>query len=295
MRSKLRPEYYYRPQQNLIRLFSKPSGSPAQVRLAWGDSIWVHPEEMIGKKIWKRGVFDTSAAECLARLVEEGDVVYDVGANIGQMTCISSRRAGPRGKVVSFEPHPEIYPEHCKNAALWTGSAPITPVQRAISNQAGELALHIASDFAVDRGGSSLATAEGPATEGGRKVMVQVDVLDTYFADEPRVDVLKIDIEYHELEALQGAAQALAAGKIRVVLYESPHGYPTPVSDLLEGYGFTVFGVIAGFSGVQLVPGNEAKVPDYTISHNYIATRDAQRTAAKFAAQGWRVLKKGLK
>jgi len=294
MRSKLRPEYFFRPSQNLIRLMSTPKTSPALMRLAWGDQIWVETEDVIGKKIWKRGVFDTSAAECLARLVGAGDVVYDVGANIGQMTNISCRRAGPRGKVVAFEPHPDIYAELCKNADLWTGGGAIVPLQRAISNQAGELALHIGSDFKENRGASSLSTTEGPATEGGRKVMVQVDTLDTYFAEEPKVDVIKLDIEFHELEALQGASQALSEGKVREVLFESHCGYPSPVSTLLEGYGFTIFGVIAKFSGVSLVPGSEARVPDFVISHNYIATRDPKRTQAQFNGGGWLVLKKGL-
>jgi FkbM family methyltransferase len=40
----------------------------------------------------------------LSRLIREGDVVFDIGANIGQSACRYSKLAGSTGKVFSFEP-----------------------------------------------------------------------------------------------------------------------------------------------------------------------------------------------
>ena len=38
------------------------------------------------------------------KLIEEGDVVVDVGANIGYFTCLFGKRVGSSGMVHAFEP-----------------------------------------------------------------------------------------------------------------------------------------------------------------------------------------------
>ncbi len=46
-------------------------------------------------------------SEVLARLIDPGDTVVDAGANVGYMTVLAAAAAGPTGRVVAFEPHPE--------------------------------------------------------------------------------------------------------------------------------------------------------------------------------------------
>src|ERR1051326_2845902 len=85
------PEYLYRPSQVMLRLkrslLPRPSVS-ADVKLPWGVSLRVRPEEYIGSIIWHRGVFDLVVLEALSRLIEPGETALDIGANIGQMTTL---------------------------------------------------------------------------------------------------------------------------------------------------------------------------------------------------------------
>lgn len=45
-----------------------------------------------------------------ARLVRRGDVVLDIGANVGFYTLLAARLAGPHGRVLAFEPLPRTSP-----------------------------------------------------------------------------------------------------------------------------------------------------------------------------------------
>ena len=45
----------------------------------------------------------------IRKYINEGDTVWDVGANIGYFSLEFARSVGPKGKVLSFEPHPEIF------------------------------------------------------------------------------------------------------------------------------------------------------------------------------------------
>src|SRR4051812_940610 len=114
------PEYFYRPGQVLLKLKRTLHGryeAVEPVRMPWGAVIHICPGEHIGARIWHRGVFDLTVLEAIARLVDPGEVALDIGANIGQMSSLISRRLGPKGKLLSFEPHPKIFELLSRSAA----------------------------------------------------------------------------------------------------------------------------------------------------------------------------------
>ena len=53
-----------------------------------------------------------------AALIEPGDVVVDVGADIGALTVPLARAVGPAGRVLAFEPQPTVFQNLCANLAL---------------------------------------------------------------------------------------------------------------------------------------------------------------------------------
>src|SRR5579872_1276544 len=108
-----RPEYVLRPHQALRRLrrFRRPAQVKEVVELPWGALVIVHPRENVGSDIFHYGIFDRIVPEAIYRLAADGEWAMEVGANIGQNCSLMAYRTGPGGRVIAFEPHPEIFQE----------------------------------------------------------------------------------------------------------------------------------------------------------------------------------------
>jgi len=52
------------------------------------------------------GVYESAKQQAFARIVKPGDVVFDLGANVGFYTLLASRLVGKAGRVFAFEPSP---------------------------------------------------------------------------------------------------------------------------------------------------------------------------------------------
>ena len=132
-----------------------------------------------------------------------GDVVVDVGANVGGYAL---RAAVVADRVIAIEPEPSNFRQLVENVRL-NHFENVEPLQVAISNHAGSSALHLASDS----GRHSLeVTAWGQPT--GDNVSVQLLTLDEVITSKhiAHIDWLKVDVERHELAVLQGASKALS-------------------------------------------------------------------------------------
>ena len=70
-------------------------GGTVRTDLPWGSLIHVRPDDVIGAKVLKLGLFDLDVCETIARLAVAGDLLLDVGANIGQMTSLMAVCSGP--------------------------------------------------------------------------------------------------------------------------------------------------------------------------------------------------------
>ena len=124
-----KPEYVFRPSQIIRRLQREfqIARESEEVVLPWGLPIRVFPNETIGSCIWRTGVHDLVASEALWRLLDPGETAVDIGANIGYMTGLMARRAGPRGRVIALEPHPDIFAELQRNVGEWGRSPALRP------------------------------------------------------------------------------------------------------------------------------------------------------------------------
>jgi FkbM family methyltransferase len=285
MRLPSRPEYLWNPVQLIRRLQNKNISKPTLVKLAWGDSIWVHPNDYIGAYIRSRGIFDYHAAEMLARCIEPGDTCFDVGANSGQMSCLMARCAGSSGRVVAFEPHPEVHEDLVKNVALWRNSAyaEIQTEKIALSSEDGTAELKIKADFWENRGRSSLQAGN----QSESTIQVTTQKLDTYCENIPKIGVMKVDVEGHELAVFQGANSMLQSHAIRDIVFESNDGYPTLVSGFLKGYGYTILGVHSSVLGIELLSAKHAMSASDGHWTDFIATIDPERVTQRFRSRRW--------
>jgi len=287
-------EYVFRPRQALraVRRDRSTPGRYEVVTLPWGVPLRIRPADNIGRAIWRTGVYDLALTESILRLADPGEVAVDVGANIGAMTAAMGTAVGEGGRVSSFEPLPEVFDELNDNVARWSrtlGWTHVRTVSSALSNREGAARLQVPTGFAANRGTASLGTPG----EGHGAVTVPVTTLDAAMEGVERVDVLKIDVEGHELQVLEGARRLLEDGRIRDILFEEHAPYPSPVTDLLSSYGYEVRSLRKGLLGPRLLP---AGANHFDLSFelpNYLATRDPQRATERLASLGWRALRRG--
>ena len=138
--------------------------------------------------------------------LREGDVAVDVGANIGVLTFLAASIVGKTGRVIAVEPNPDNL-QLLYRGIVVNGFDNIEVLPHAASN--------VRSVFSLTGGTSNthLIGAREPQ-EGGH--FVQSIVLDDALADLPRLDFVKMDIEGHEPQALEGFARLI--GRHRPVL-----------------------------------------------------------------------------
>jgi FkbM family methyltransferase len=280
-----RPYYWYRPSQlaQRLRASEQPGGGLRLVRTAWGSQLYCWPDPL-GKAVARTGVYDLTVAETLARLADPGETAIDAGANVGLMSSLLARAVGPGGRVRSFEPHPLIFGTLARNVALWREQEDVNVVearQAAVSASVGTLPLTVDADmFARNKGTASLEHADGANATQVRTVR-----LDGEFSEA--IGVLKLDVEMHELAALQGAEALLSRHLIRDILFEEHELPPTPVTQLLEGHGYEVLSVRQGLSGPILCAPAEAYSKKLWDPPALLATADPARAKRRLRRRGW--------
>src|SRR6202011_457897 len=103
-----RPEYYFSVHSVIKKLFSRNGHGVINQKTPWGNKIEIDINETIGNSIYSTRIYDLALSETLWRLIEPGNFVLDIGANIGFTTSLCSYKAGVTGKVWAFEPNPLI-------------------------------------------------------------------------------------------------------------------------------------------------------------------------------------------
>jgi len=147
-----------------------------------------------------------SCGESVRPLIRPGDQVIDVGANMGYLTVMFARWVGPQGKVYSLEPVPEIF-----NVLRYTVQR--LKLDQVITHGVGASSKTGESFMEIPRyasGGENLYESrivELPDPANGlRHVPVHLSRLDDLLLSATsRIAFIKIDVEGHEFEVIQGA------------------------------------------------------------------------------------------
>lgn len=288
-----RPEYIFRPRQLYRRILrSSPPDSSSNIKffLPWGVPIQVcpGPGEVIGRSLSAMGIYDLVVTEVLWRLIDTGEIAIDVGASIGYMTSIMAKRVGASGKVWCFEPNPEVYQELSENIKTWQdlGWNQIYAQNLALSNQAGIGVLSIPQRNREEAALISPTEISSHNQVDLKTYTVSLATLDELVNTSTSIGVIKIDVEGHELEVLQGASKLISKQKIRDIIFEDHHGYPSPVSQFLENHNYTVFRIWKGFWKPLIEPPTKQRTHPWE-PPSYLATKDSSRAIERLKQQGW--------
>jgi FkbM family methyltransferase len=150
--------------------------------------------------------------------IRAGDVVLDVGANLGAYSLLFAQWAGPSGRVYAFEPAPETRLGLQRHVHLNQLASRITVRPEAVSG--GQ---PVVSFRASGLQGDNRILGEED-TAAAASIHVPATTIDAFCAANGlRPSFIKIDVEGAELDALRGGRETIAAGGDALHLYVEMH------------------------------------------------------------------------
>lgn len=160
------------------------------------------------------GTHEIQVQQAILRSIAEGDVVWDVGANIGFLSLVASRLVGDAGMVVAIEPDPTCAAA-VRRAVHINRLSNLTVVEAAASARSGTGELIVVADSLWSR----LSTV-GEHDQATHRISVRTVALDDLQAPAPTV--IKLDVEGAELDVLDGMQRLLS--ETRPILICEMHG-----------------------------------------------------------------------
>jgi FkbM family methyltransferase len=230
---------------------SQPAAAPkddsADINFAnvQGHLMFLHAKDnFISPCLAQHGIWEPFETEIVKREVKRGDVVLDVGANIGYYTLLLARLVGETGKVYAFEPDAANFALLEKNVRV-NRYQNVVLVNKAVSNKTDKVKLYICD---INMGDHRLFEFPG---QNRRAVEIETISLDEYFRDYTgKVDFIKMDIQGAEGAALEGMAGLLARfPQVKLLTEYSFHCLKSFGSDpeaylqRLQAYGFQLLNV----------------------------------------------------
>jgi FkbM family methyltransferase len=173
--------------------------------------------------------------------IHPGMVIYDVGANRGQMTMFFSRIVGPNGYVHSFEPAPVPFKSLERHVAI-NHLANVSIHQAIVSQAAGKASFTYFEDSPSEGRLTSLDNQPGQIHNStGTTLELPCITLDSIFQSSGRApDLLKIDVEGAGADVLAGARQLLDSSAPSIYMELHNKSEVQALRDELLPRGYTI-------------------------------------------------------
>jgi FkbM family methyltransferase len=187
--------------------------------------------------------------------LREGMTVFDVGANVGEISLLFSRFVETQGKVHAFEASSSMFDKLTQVCQL-AGRTQIVLNNKAVADNEGILKLHVYDDN--HSGWNSLA--DRPLDKYGIDIKpthieeVEAITIDGYCKENniSKIDLLKIDVEGAEYQVLLGARRMLESQSIRCCVFEfggttfDMGNDPNEIEAYLRQFGYQIRNVVKG-------------------------------------------------
>ncbi len=169
-------------------------------------------DRIIALLLWKFFALEGYEFKVMDEILKSGMTVLDVGANIGYHTCRISRIVGEDAKVYAFEPDPGNFRLLVKNIEA-NGCRNVEMIQKAVSDTAGFIKLFFCEEH---RGDHRIYDS------GDHRKTVEIEAvrLDDLFAEEQKIDVIKIDTQGAEYLVLKGMRKIIEKNQDIILISE---------------------------------------------------------------------------
>lgn len=232
LRAPMRVLYYY---------FTKPKGNIKNIYFCGIDARFYIPTPLELRMVetpFNSGMGDErKTLKKLLEIIEPGDVIYDIGANIGVQTVFMAKKTGVSGEVIAIEPELVSFRSLNANIAL-NALNNIKVIQTALGKDSSESQLY--SDRAT--GDCSLVNKRKAKPFQETTVIPGDALIKRYNLSLP--NIVEIDVEGYEYYVIEGLKDALSQEKCKLVFCEiHPSMLPKHIKaeqcvELLKSYGF---------------------------------------------------------
>lgn len=194
---------------------------PVELKIS-NSRIFVEYPSGVAALVNCMGVYDFNDMNLIKIILEQrGGTFFDGGANIGDYTLVASEI--PDALVVSFEPHPQIFPALVRNIQLNSRSN-VIPMNMALSDQ--DDTVFLTDEAEVSR------IVDDRNVNG---IRVQGRTMDS-ICRELKINplIVKLDVEGHERSVLMGFQAEMGSTELFII----EHGYRVEIKEIMESRGF---------------------------------------------------------
>ncbi len=182
-------------------------------------------------------------------LCQEAQTIFDIGANTG-LYSLMAKTINPNADVYAFEPVERVYDKLSYNNLL--NNYDIKCEKKAISNRDGSALIY---DQDTEHT-YSITVNKDTTTDGEKAIPIRIETvrLDTFIQQNniSRIDLLKIDVETHEVEVLEGLGKYIKAFEPTLLIEILDEDIAKGVSELLAGIDYMFFNIDEN-SGIRKV------------------------------------------
>ena len=175
-----------------------------------GHKMFLDQNDSLRLSIFK--VYEPFQTELIMNEIKKGDIVLDIGANIGYYTLLFAKLVGNNGKVFAFEPDPKNFDLLKRNVEL-NNYKNVVLVQKAVSDKNGKIKLYLSKNNKAHH---------SVFNQLGSDQFIEIDAikLDDYFKDSNNIDFIKIDVEGAEYDVFNGMQKTLNKNKNLKIITE---------------------------------------------------------------------------
>jgi FkbM family methyltransferase len=197
-----------------------------------GQMLYNFHDQYVGKSLDLYGEYSEAELELFRQIVRPGDVVIEVGANIGAHTIPLAKLTGSHGAVIAYEPQRITYQALCANVAL-NSLIHVFANHTAVGKVPGFLNVPIL-DPTQDQNFGGYNLSGHPDGES-----VPLVVLDSLNLVGCRL--LKVDVEGMELEVLQGATKIIRAFNPALYVENDRADRAAELTQFISSLGYDMF------------------------------------------------------
>lgn len=221
---------------------------PIYQKLKGGKDHYFFAEARVARDYVRNGLYEKSIIKwVMDNFVKEDKAFIDIGAHMGHYTLNIGHTAK---KVYAFECSPKSFNYLCANIALQDLNYKVDKFNVALSNKEGTAKYYIRDP--LDGGSNGIEQFNRDVSNNSHCIEVPTRTLDSFGLKN--IGFIKIDVEGHEKEVLEGALNTLKENNYPPFIFESwiPDGNETDIPktklrkelfEYIQSLGYKIHGI----------------------------------------------------